>query len=143
MAQAVVSTITDIARSKFAEMLSIGRSFTVTTFVTGQGGHDPGDVAVALTPNPSSLTLPQQTFGPKAITSKSLISPFCVQYQADLLDLEAVGPISNIGLIATYTYSPIPSDPLIGQTFLFAVGNMPLQIKTDSESKTFLVQVQF
>ena len=143
MAQAVVSTITDVARSKFAEMLSIGRSFTVTSFVTGEGCHDPGDPAVALTPNPSALSLRLQTFGPKAITSKTLISPFCVEYVVDLLNLEAVGPISNIGLIATYTYSPIPSDPLIGQTFLFAIGNMPLQIKTDSESKQFRVQVQF
>jgi len=143
MAQAIIATLTDTARTKFAEMLQMGRAFTVTDFVSGAGGHDPGDVLVALTPDPAVVNLPSQTFGPKAITSKTLISPFCVEYLAELELLEAVGPLSNIGLIATITYSPIPADPLLGSTFLFSLANFPLQIKTDAESKAISIQVQF
>jgi len=143
MAQAIIATITDTARTSFATMLSLGRAFTITDFVTGEGGHDPGDPAVALTPDPTVTTLPFQSFGPKAITSKTLISPFCVEYLCDLDLLEAVGPLSNIGLIATYTFSPISGDPLVGTNFLFSLGNFPLSIKTDSETRSIAVQVGF
>jgi hypothetical protein len=143
MATTIVAAITDIGRSKFADMLANGRAFTITSFVTGQGGHDPSDPLVALTPDPTVLALPLQTFGPEAITSATLITTTCVQYTCDLSNLQAVGPLSNIGLIATVTYSPIVGDPLVGTTFLFALGNMPLQVKTDAETKEFLISVQF
>lgn len=143
MAQAIIATITDTARTNFADMLSVGRAFTITDFVTGEGGHDPGDPAVALTPDPTVTSLPLQSFGPKAITSKTLISPFCVEYLCDLDLLEAVGPLSNIGLIATFTFSPIAGDPLVGTSWLFSLGNFPLSIKTDSETRSIAVQVGF
>ena len=143
MAQAIIATITDTARTHFANMLQMGRSFTITDFTTGSGGHDPGDVVVSLTPNPAVTSLPSQSFGPKAISTKTLISPFCVEYLAELELLEAVGPLSNVGLLATFTYSPISGDPLIGTTFLFAVANSPLSVKTDSELRSVSLQVQF
>jgi len=143
MAQAIIATITDLARSRFAEMLSVGRAFTITDFVVGSGGHDPSDAQVSLSPDPSDTTLPLQSFGPKAVTSKTLISPFCVEYICELELLEAVGPISNIGLIATFTFSPIVADPLLGTKFLFSIADTPLAIKTDSEVKTVAIQVQF
>lgn len=143
MALAIVSALTDTARAKFADMLNTGRAFTVTSFVTGEGGHDISDPAVALTPDPASATLPDQTFGPKAVTSKSLISPYCVEYICNLDLLEAVGELSNIGVIATVTYSPILADPLLGTTFLFAIGNFPLHVKTDTETIEIRVTVNF
>jgi len=143
MAQAIIATITDTARSKFAEMLQMGRSFTITEFVTGEGGHDTGDPAIALTPDPTATILPLQSFGPKTITSKSLISPFCVEYLTNLDPLEAVGPLSNVGLIARFTYSPIGGDPLLGTSFLFAIANFPLIVKTDAEARAISVQVNY
>lgn len=143
MALAIVSALTDTARAKFADMLNVGRAFTITSFVTGEGGHDTSDPAVALTPDPANTTLPDQTFGPKAITSKSLISPYCVEYVCNLDLLEAVGELSNIGVIATVTYSPIIADPLVGSTFLFAIGNFPLHVKTDTETIEIRVTVNF
>jgi len=143
MAQAIIATITDIARSKFADMLITGRSFTITDFVTGEGGHDTGDPAIALTPDPTVTSLPLQSFGPKAIASKTLISPFCVEYLCGLDALEAVGPLSNVGLIARFTYSPIVGDPLVGTTFLFAVANFPLVVKTDAETRSISIQVNY
>lgn len=143
MAQAIIATITDTARSKFADMLYMGRAFTVTSFVTGEGGHDPGDPATALTPDPAATTLPLQSFGPKAIASKTLVSPYCVEYLCGLDALEAVGPLSNVGLIATFTYSPILGDPLIGETFLFCIANFPLVVKTDAETRSISIQVNY
>lgn len=143
MAQAIIATITDTARSQFANMLAVGRAFTVTDFVTGNGGVDMSDPANALSPDPTATVLPNQSFGPAAISSKSLISPFCVQYVCNLGYSDAVGPLSNLGLIATYIYSPIPGDPLIGTTFLFAVANYPLIIKNDAEQRSYFVNVQF
>jgi hypothetical protein len=143
MAQSIIATITDIARQHFAEMLQNGKAFTITDFVSGSGGHDAGDPASAISPDPTVTTLPLQTFGPKAVTSKTLITPFCVQYLCDLDALEAVGPLSNLGLIATFTYSPIIADPIVGTQFLFAVANFPLAIKTDSETRSSNLLVQF
>ena len=143
MAQAIIATITDTARSKFADMLNVGRAFTITSFETGEGGHDTGDPAIALTPDPTATELPLSTFGPKTISSKTLISPFCVEYLCGLDALEAVGPLSNIGLKATFTYSPIVGDELIGQTFLFAVANFPLVVKTDAETRSISIQVNY
>ena len=143
MAQAIIATITDTARSKFADMLKVGRAFTVTDFVTGEGGHDTGDPAIALTPDPAATSLPLQSFGPKAIASKTLISPYCVEYLCGLDALEAVGPLSNVGLLARFTYSPIIGDPLIGETFLFAIANFPLVVKTDAETRSISIQVNY
>lgn len=143
MAQAIIATITDTARSKFADMLNVGRAFTVTSFVTGEGGHDTGDPAIALTPDPAATTLPLQSFGPKTIASKILVSPYCVEYLCGLDALEAVGPLSNVGLIATFTYSPISGDPLIGTTFLFCIANFPLVVKTDAETRSISIQVNY
>ena len=143
MAQAIIATITDTARSKFADMLNVGRAFTITSFVTGEGGHDSGDPATALTPDPAATSLPLQSFGPKAIASKTLISPYCVEYLCGLDALEAVGPLSNVGLIATFTYSPIVGDSLVGKTFLFCIANFPLVVKTDAETRSISIQVNY
>lgn len=143
MAQAIIASLTDVARTKFADMLAVGRSFTVTDFVTGQGGHDLSDPSVALSPDASVTTLPSQTFGPKNVASKTLISPTCVEILATLEATEGVGPLSNIGLIATVNFSPIIADPLLGTTFLFAIANFPLSYKTDSEVRSFAVSLQY
>lgn len=143
MAQAIIASITDAARSKFADMMAVGRAFTVTQFVTGSGGHDISDPNVSLTPDVTAATLPSQSFGPKNVTSKSLISPFCVEYVCDLEYTEAIGALSNLGLLATFTYSPVPSDPLVGTSFLFAIVNFPLRVKTDSEVLSLRIQVQY
>lgn len=138
----IIASVTDKGRSALADLLQSGVAFTITHFVTGGGGHDAGDPNVALTPEPSLITLTGQTFGPKAITSKQLVTAFCVEYTCELDFLEAVGSLSNIGLIATYTYSPIPNDPIVGTSFLFAVGNSPLVVKTDAEQRSMKIQVE-
>ena len=143
MAETIVASITDIARAAFASQLKMGRAFTITSFVTGSGGNDPGDPNTALTPDPTLTALPSQTFGPTAVAQITLTTPYCVEVDCALGLLDAVGPLSNLGLIATYTFSPVVGDPLVGTTFLFAIANRPLTVKTDSESIAFSVLIKF
>ena len=143
MALSIIAVITDTARQEMADMLVSGKSFQVTNFVSGNGGHDTGNPTVALTPDPTVIALPQQTFGPKALDSAVLISAFCPRFEGILLPTEAIGELSNIGLIATMIYSPIPADPIVGTQFLFAVGNFPLKVKTDTDELTIDVTLQF
>lgn len=133
----IVVVVTDTAKKNISDMLVIGRGFQVTHFEVGSGGHDPLDVNIALTPDPTLTTLPQKTFGPKAITSATVTSLFSSEFTATLLPSEGIGVLSNIGLIATVISSLTPGDPLVGTTFLFAVGNMPFRTKLDSENIIF------
>ena len=139
MAISVIAALTEIGRNRIADMTVSGRGFQILQFVVGQGGHDPGDPSVALSPDPTVSTLPQQTFGPKDLVetnppySGSLLTPFCPQFIGLLDNTEANGNLSNFGLIARINYSPIINDPLVGSTFLFAIGNTPLKVKTDAD----------
>jgi hypothetical protein len=144
----IIAALTDTGRSRIADMTVSGRGFQVQQFVVGAGGHDPLDPTVVLTPNPSDTSLPDQTFGPKALVQTNppytgvLISPFCPQFTGLLDTTEANGELSNVGLIATITSSQIINDPLIGTSFLFAVGNRPLVVKTDNDQFVINITLQ-
>jgi hypothetical protein len=142
----VIAALTEEGRKRIADMTISGRGFQITKFVIGSGGHDPGDPNVPLTPNTEVITLPSQTFGPKALISPSpgltgtLISAFCPQFQGFLDFNEANGEISNVGLIGTINYPP--NDPLLGTDFLFAVGNRPLLVKSDADQLQLSMTLQ-
>jgi hypothetical protein len=144
----VIATVTDIGRNRLADMTISGRGFQIVSFVVGSGGHDPNDPTIALTPDPTVSTLPSQTFGPKLLVQNNppytgvLVSEFCPQFTALLDYTEANGELSNIGLIAEIVFSEIPSDPLVGSPFLFAVGNRPLITKTDNDQMTINITLQ-
>lgn len=142
----VIAALTEEGRRRIADMTISGRGFQITKFVIGKGGHDSGDPTVPLSPNPAVVTLPYQNFGPKTLvkptadTTGILVTSFCPKYTG-LLDFnEANGEISNIGLVATINYPP--GDPLLGTDFLFAVGNRPLVVKTDSDQLQINVTLQ-
>lgn len=147
-AEPIIAALTQIGRNRIADMTVSGRGFQVESFVVGNGGHDPGDPNVVLSPNPTVTTLPQQTFGPKLLVQNNppftgiLISNFCPMFTALLDYPEANGEISNIGLIARIVYSPILNDPLLNSTFLFAVGNRALLIKTDNDQLMINITLQ-
>lgn len=138
----IISAVTDQGRQRMAQsLLEGGAKFDLTHFVVGNGGHDPDDSAVALTPDVTLTTLPSITFGPTAIGAIVLASNTCPQATCSLADADAVGELSNIGLIATIVYPP--TDPDLGQQFLFAIGNFPLRNKPSDESADFLVPIAF
>jgi len=143
MAISLDAELTNIARQRIVNAGVTGRNHIIEAFVLGEGGHDPGNPSLALTPDRSVVQLPLQTFGPKLLTSSSHPTPFTAIYICDLLGSEAVGPLSNIGLIARITFSPILNDPLLNTTFLYAIANMPLQHKLSGETDGFVVTVNF
>jgi hypothetical protein len=144
----IIAALTDTGRARIADMTVSGRGFQVQQFVVGAGGHDPNNPTVVLTPDPSVTSLPDQTYGPAPLVQTNppytgiLISPYCPQFTGLLDTTQANGEISNVGLIATITSSLIPLDPLVGTTFLFAIGNRPLIVKTDNDQFTINVTLQ-
>jgi hypothetical protein len=145
MAITVLAAITDQGRAAFAAMTVNGTSFIVTTFECGNGGHDPGNPIVALTPDTSLGELPQITFGPEPIDEASLPDDlFTPEFDCYLQANEAVGELSNIGLLGEY---PVTDENtaagLSGTFFLFAIGNFPLRVKVDTEVVEFTVSVIF
>ncbi len=140
MSITVLAAITDQGRAAFADLTVNGTSFVVNQFEVGNGGHDPGNPIVALTPDTSLGELPSITFGPEPIDESSLPDDlFTPEFDCFLQQNEAVGELSNIGLLATYP----PGTPLEGETFLFAIGNFPLRVKVDTEIVEFTVSVIF
>jgi hypothetical protein len=143
MAFSVIASITDLGRQRLATSIMTGKSFQIDQFSVGQGGHDTSDPATALTPDPAATACPSVVFGPEPIDSASLVSQFCPEFICRLDPDEAISPLSNICLLGTVIFSPIVGDPDVGTSFLFAVGNFPLRVKTDVESIEFRVAVQF
>ena len=145
MAVVVTAELTNEGRRRFADMSvpSINRAFIIEEFEIGEGGHDPEDLTQALRPDVSVTDLPLKTFGPKAITSSNKPTDFIAEYVLDLTANEAVGIISNIGLIARISSSGIPSDPEINTKFLFAVANLPIRNKLAGETLTLQVRINY
>ncbi len=129
----IKTVVTDVAKKRISEMLLTGRGFQVKTFEVGEGGHDPLDINIALTPDPTVLELPKKTFGPKAVSDIKVKGFFDLEVSVFLDVNEAVGVVSNISVIAEITSSPIPGDPEMGTTFLLGVANLPHRAKLDSE----------
>jgi hypothetical protein len=143
LAFSVIATLTDLGRQKMASGLITGKSFEIDQFSVGAGGHDPLDPATALTPDPAVTSCPDVVFGPEPVDAAVLLTQFCPEFTCRLNPNEAIASLSNICLLGTFVYSPILDDPDVGTTFLFAVGNFPLRVKTDIESLEFRVIVQF
>ena len=143
MAITVLAAITDQGRAAFADLTVNGTSFVVNLFEVGNGGHDVGNPIVALTPDTTLNDLPSVTFGPEPIDESSIPGDlFTPEFLCVLQQNEAVGELSNIGLLATVVSAP--ADPASeGTTFLFAIGNFPLRVKVDTEVVEFTVSVIF
>lgn len=143
MSTTLIAELTNEGRKRFADMTINGRSFIIEEFETGEGGHDPYNPSVPLTPDVSVTTLPLLTFGPKAIFSKQLLSLFTAEIVCKLTATEAVGTLSNIGLLARINYSPIALDPLLNTKFLFALANLPMQNKLAGETRDFNLVINY
>ena len=145
MAITVLAAITDQGRAAFADLTVNGTSFVVNYFEVGNGGHDPGNPIVALTPDTSLGDLPSITFGPEPIDEASLPDDlFTPEFDCYLQQNEAVGELSNLGLLAYYPETDANDDAGVsGETFLFAIGNFPLRVKVDTEVVEFTVSVIF
>jgi hypothetical protein len=130
MADIIVS-LTKKGREREAQALLYGYGYRVDFFVIGSGGHDPGNPTLALPLDENVTELPGLFFGPEPIDRSELISSTCPRWLCILQPGEAVGQISNIGLIATVVFIPsaslllTPSDVFPGSSDKnFSPGNV-------------------
>lgn len=141
----IITQVTNQGKQRHQNMLLTGESFQLVQFTVGQGGHDPQDPRQTLTPDPSAITLPLEntTFSPKAFESinNQLYDGTNYQVVAELDYMDAIGPISNIGIWGKVIFDG--TNPIDGPIFLFSMGNFPLQVKTTSEQKRFICRFQF
>lgn len=137
----VKALMTDEARRRIAEQWATGKSFVVVGFSLGAAGHDPLDPSTPLAPDPATTTLEDVVFGPKAVSSFTFASDTCPVFECFLDFSEAVAEFSSVGLLAQITSSPIPGDPELNSTFLFAVSNFAKRPKTDLEQLTINVGI--
>lgn len=127
------------------EVLTTGKSFKVSHFAVGSGGHDPLDPITALAPDPSDTECPLSFFVDE-VDEYYYAGDFCPVFICRLEQGEAVGEISSLCLIATMVYSPDPTDPEVYPTpiqFLFSIATMPIKVRTDTEIWSFSCGVQF
>lgn len=144
MADFLVS-LTRKGRELEAQQLLYGYGFKISNFVLGAGGHDLGNPTIALPLTVDSEVLASQFFGPEPIDSIELVSPTCPKFTCVVQPGQAVGGISNLGLIAEITHVPVGSPtsaPAVGDTFLYALTNFPLRFKVSSSRETFTVTIK-
>lgn len=141
----VIATVTNIGRMRLSDLQINGRGFIINKYVLGDGGHDPSDPTRVLTPDLNVMTLPNLRYGPVDINESEIVGLYCPQFNIIVPPTEALGPISNLGLMGTINYIPsgIPSDPVVGTTFLFAIANLPYHVKSSVETMVVDIAIQF
>lgn len=142
MAFEIKALLTDEARRRTAEMWATGKSFQVVGFVLGNGGHDPLDPTTALAPEPATTECPLPVFGPKAVSGFTFANDFCPVWECVVDFGEGVTMYSSVCLVAQIVSSPVPSDPELDTTFLFAIANFPQRPKLDTEQTIIRLGVQ-
>lgn len=142
MAFEIKALLTDEARRRTAQSWATGKSFQVTSFALGNAGHDSLDPSSALAPDPGMEECQSVVFGPKAISGFTFANDTCPVFECFLDYGEAVALFSSVCLIAQIVYSPVPGDPELNDTFLFAVANFPQRPKTDVERLTLRIGIQ-
>jgi hypothetical protein len=137
----IQALLTDEARRRRAESSQIGKAFVVVGFSLGNAGHDPLDPTTALTPDPAMTTPASVVFGPKSVSGFSNANDACPIWECVVGPGEGVTLFSSVYLIAQILSSPIPGDPEVGTTFLYAIYNMPQRPKFDVETLQLMVAI--
>jgi len=152
----VLALVTNRGKQRFQEAIRLGYALQVTHFVVGNMGHDPNSPITALTPDPGFDPTPDAvgnripedaTIQPLAVTSAEDDANYATVWTCDLPKGVATGEISSIYLLAKTVY-PGPSDPggphpEWDLLFPFAMGYLPLQVKTDNATTVFRVGIQY
>lgn len=141
----ILSILTLEAKKRIANMFVTGKSFKVDTFRVGDGGFDPADNTIPLTPDENATDVygtPGGTFTGQILPENIFFqTPVCPVFQCVLLPGQATGPIGSIGLYGTIVYSPLLGDPELGKKFLFAIATRPIYVKVANEKIQFNLSV--
>jgi hypothetical protein len=134
--------VTEEGHRRRSEQETTGKAFVVTAFALGNGGHDPANPSLRLSPDPLLTELPEVVFGPKATSSFDFANSRCPTWDCTLGYDEGVTKFSSVGLYAQVVYSPVEDDPELNTLFLFAVVNFAQRSKTDGTVLTLRIGVQ-
>jgi len=146
MAFEIIAVVTNEGKRRMAQAIATAKCFAVNTFAVSSFGHDPANPTLALSPDPAQLECVPggvPLFGPEPIDSYTYVGTHCPEFSCTVEEGEAVGVISSVCLLGTIQCSPIPLDPELGLSFLFAVANMPYWAKTDQDSRTWKITIRF
>lgn len=145
MAFEALAIITNEAKRRISDMWITGKSYQVKYFSVSSGGHDPSDPTTAIAVDPAATVMPGDPpiFGPEPVDAFELVADNCPVFVCNIEQGEVTGVVSSVALFAEIVYSPIPSDPELGTTFLFAVYNRPILVMTGTDSAEFRINVFF
>ncbi len=147
-----LALVSNTGKAYMAELLASGLAFKVNKFVVGDQGHDPTDATLAVTPDAAksgcycaqdAMTVSGGCVYEGTISDISYENSTCPVFTINLEPGQATGPISAICLSATILYSPIPNDPRVGTTFVYALTTFPLRVKIPGSSMSWKISIQF
>jgi len=138
----ISALLTEEAARRQAEHETEGKAFKIVGFSLGNAGHDPSDPTLPLSPDPTLTTCQTPVFGPKAVSGYTFANNFCPIWECFIDRGEGAILYSSLCLLAQIVSSPIPGDPEVNSTFLYAVANFSQRPKADDEMMTIRVGVQ-
>jgi hypothetical protein len=142
----IVATLTDAGRHALARSTAGEIAFQATSFAVGRGGYNMANPVKIVAIDPGNTTLDDQFFPVfptlQPITDIERPYPQTIVFNCRLASTDAVAGLGEIGIWATYLWSPgNPSE--VGTTFLFAAAHFPLSTKTLRQVVVYRVIVQF
>ena len=140
----IIATLTDEARTNFAQSTLGLVSFKLAGFAVGRGGYDSVNPVHVVAIDGSSTSLIDKYFPVTGIkTLETIETPTISTIVANcrLAKDEAISALGEIGLWAEIVYSIVPSD--IGRQFLMAVAHFPIVTKTLRQAILYRMIIQF
>ena len=140
----IIATLTDEARTLFAQSTLGLLSFKLVGFAVGRGGYNSVNPVHVTAIDSSSTSLVDQFFpvtGIKALETIERPTISTIVANCRLSKDEAISALGEIGLWAEIVYSLVPSD--IGRQFLLAVSHFPIVSKTLRQAILYRMIIQF
>lgn len=150
MSYEILSLVTSRGKQRFQEAVRNGYAIQVTHFCVGSQGHDPDSPITALTPDPGfdpspntsgDRIPPDAVISPLAVSSAEDDPYFATIWTCTLNKGVATGAISSLYLMAKVVYPVTHAD--YDNLFVYAMSYFPLTVKTDSESFSYRVGIQY
>ena len=140
----IIATLTDEARTLFAQSTLGLLSFKLVGFAVGRGGYNATNPVHVISIDSSATSLIDQFFpvtGIKALETIETPTVSTIVANCRLAKDEAVSALGEIGLWAEIIYSIVPSD--VGRQFLLAVSHFPIVTKTLRQAILYRMIIQF
>lgn len=138
----VKGIITTVAREYLARSAADGTSIKIVDFSVGSGGYVTSLPLYAKDPDPEAVSLESEIYrGPLTAVENVTINGMAKSFVGRLSLESVVGGIGEIGLWAEIISSPFPTE--IGEQFLFALCNQPLNVKSMKHVASYRIIIIF